>query len=566
MKLLRYEALVSLPLLLAACGGDESAGTGGAGTTATSATDATTSGAGGAASDPAVASVTRYDLAFDLASSTLTTSLSLDVVEAGSCYTVPSMPTPTDVELDGVAASSAEVTSGALTACGPGLAIGPHTLRATDVVSAGVAPGLDVGFSNKPHGAGTFTYLLSWVGGCDRFGPCDDRPSALVHFTYDIAHPPGTTALCPGTLVAGATQTHCDLLATAAPTYSAFAVMADTTWKRAPFTSAAGVDVVFYEAPNGALASSLDAASFQAFLGFATTLLGPFPYGSELRFAGAPTKWLGFEHPANVVLDDALPTLSGPYLDPTMHVAMHETIHQWAGDRSTIATAQDFAWKEAIAEYLAYVFEDEQRPVGEAAATRAYWDAASLGAKYHVRPTDDPPPAVEAFYGDVYGPGPMLLFVQLEPLVGRAAVLSGIRAFLQDPGARSVADLEAALEAASGASLGPYFDAWVFGAGAPAWPSFAVSTQAASGMVTLTVTQSGAQAAPYPGVVEVELDGATESLVVPVSFGLNPSGPSVTVSVPFAEAVTGTKVDPAHRIVDVPSSFAPLVPPRVYIL
>ncbi len=562
---LKWSLLVA-PLLTLGCGGDETGAGGASGQTAASTGGAGGTGGEGPDTTPLDARVSEYQLHFDLGTSELRSTLSLDVQKAGGCYTVPSMLTPTSVTLDGAAPLGQTSASGSLSVCGPGWVPGHHTLESDLIVPEGQAFGLDVGYGKKIHGAGTFTYLLSWVGGCDRFGPCDDQPSELVHFTYDITHPSGTIALCPGLLVAGDTVTHCDLLGTAAPTYSAFAVMADTEWKRAPFTNAAGVDVVFYEAPGGTLASSLDPASFDQFLVWATGLLGPFPYGSELRFAGAPTKWLGFEHPANVVLDDALPSLTGPYLDSTMHVAMHETIHQWAGDRSTIATAQDFAWKEAMAEYLAYVFEDEHRPLGEADATRVYWDGASLGAKYHVRPTDQPPPAVEKFYGDVYGPGPMLLFVQLEPLIGRPAVLSAIASFLHDPAARSVAELRTSLEAASGKDLAAYFDAWVFGVGAPSWPTFTATHTESAGMVDLTVTQSSTKGTLYPVVIEVEIEGPTKSLIVPVSFGLAPTGATTMVSVPFAEAVTGIKIDPAHRVVDLPMGLLPLVPPRVFIL
>ncbi len=247
--------------------------------------------------------------------------------------------------------------------------------------------------------------------------------------------------LCPGALTAGDTVTSCDLAGTLAPTYSAFGFAADPMWKRSPFTTAAGIDVVLYEVPGGMIGQTLEKASVDAYLTWITGLLGPFPYGKELRLAGGPTAWLGFEHPANIVLQEDLPNLAQAYADATMHVFMHETAHQWAGDRSTIATSSDFAWKEATAEYLAYVFEDEQRPPIEAAASLEYWAGISLQSTYYPRPTDDPPPAVQDFYGDVYGPGPMVFYVQLESLLGRKAVLDGIKLFLATPGARSVADL-----------------------------------------------------------------------------------------------------------------------------
>ena len=106
--------------------------------------------------------------------------------------------------------------------------------------------------------------------------------------------------LCPGTLTPGDTVTSCDLSGTLAPTYSGFGFASDPLWKRKAFTTAAGIDVAIFEVPGGAIADTLEKASVDAYLTWITGLLGPFPYGKELRLAGGPTKWLGFEHPANI--------------------------------------------------------------------------------------------------------------------------------------------------------------------------------------------------------------------------------------------------------------------------
>jgi aminopeptidase N len=49
---------------------------------------------------------------------------------------------------------------------------------------------------------------------------------------------------------------------------------------------------VFYETPSGAIAKSLDPVSVAAYITWITGLLGPFPYGSEIRYAGAPKVWI----------------------------------------------------------------------------------------------------------------------------------------------------------------------------------------------------------------------------------------------------------------------------------
>jgi len=500
------------------------------------------------------APVLRYDYNFDITTAEASSRISLEVpAQGGNVYEVPcKLASVDEVTWNDAPALSHALQNEILTVqgtdvlAGSTLEIGTH-----QQVPESTAFSLDVGFSRTNDLAGgEFSYLLSWVSGCARFGPCDDHPSRLAEFHIDVAHDPGQVVLCPGQVTAGQTLTRCIIEGTLAPTYSAFAIAADPLWERQDYLSAAGVDIVFYEVPGGQLASSLDPASVAEYLNWVTGLFGPMPYGAELRIAGGPTAWLGFEHPANIILHERLPLLTGmPYADSMMHVLVHEIVHQWAGARTTLATAQDFVWKEGTAEYLTYVFEDEFRPVGEAQASLAYWDEISLQSDYHPRPTDDPPPAVNVFYGDVYGPGPMLLFVQLETMLGRPVVLTALQSFLAAPGARTVADLQASLEQASGEDLSAYFDAWVYGAGKPEWPTFAVELTQDVGDVAVTVTQQNPSATVYPCMVEVELKGATKSARVLVDFGFAPSSAAASATVAFDEPIVGYELDPDHRLV-----------------
>ena len=496
--------------------------------------------------------MTRYDYAFDLATASARSRLTVDVAApGGDCFSAAcGIDTVAGATFAGDPAVSSEVALGALEVCGAGVPGGTSLEIGADVtVPEKTFLGLDVGFSRTTDMAGDeFSYLLSWVGGCDHFGPCDDDPSKLVEIHVEVTHPAGTTVLCPSVRTPGATTTRCDLAGTLAPTYSGFALAADPAWVETPFLTVDGVDMVFFEVPGGQIAANLEKPSVTAFFQWLTGLLGPYPYGSELRFAGGPTAWLGFEHPANIILYEKLPSVNG-YENTTMHVFMHEIIHQWAGDRTTIATAADFVWKEATAEYLSYVFEDEQRPPAEAAASLAYWDTVSLQSDHYPRPTDDPTPPVEQFYGDVYGPGPMVLYVQLETMLGRQAVLDGIASFLSTPGARTVTELRTALETASGKDLAAYFDAWVFGKGAPEWPTMTVTASQAGDQVTVTVTQSNASQTLYGCAVEVQVNGATQSATALVDFGVAPSSASASATVTLAEPVVSTQLDPGHRVV-----------------
>ncbi len=543
---------------LAACGDDSTVPAGGSSQGG--------GGVGGSGGEPAAggaaameADVTRYDVAVDLTTQLATIELGLDVTVPGSCFSVPSERPALAARFDDAPAASVTVEENVLTACSAEvLDVGPHALAVDVALAEETFHGLDVGYSSKVDlSGGSFTYLLSWVGGCDHFGPCDDDPSKLVRFGFTVTHPEGTVVLCPGTLTSGATETTCTLDGTLAPTYSAFSVAADPAWQASPLVSVPAAEVTLYEVPGGTLGESYDTASLGEFLGWVTDRFGPLPYGKELRLAGAPTAWLGFEHPASIILHEELDVLSLPYGNAPMHVTMHEIVHQWSGDAVTLATPQDFAWKEAIAEYISFVFEDEMRPPAEAQASLAYWDGIAPQAQYFVRPTDEPAPNVEDFYGDVYGPGPMILFVQLEDLLGREVVLDAITDFLAGGGARSVADLQQALETASGEDLEPYFAVWVFGSGAPQYPRFAVATaDNGDGTVSVEVTQTN-PGAVFPCSLEVVVNGATESTATTVEFPIGSSAKVVTVDVALTEPVVSTEVDPKHRVVNVVQGAAP---------
>lgn len=540
-------------VLLAACSSPDETGSGGGG----SGGAIDTGGAGGAGGAPPsgliAGPVTRYDYVFDAAQLTADTLLTIDAqAPGGDCVELESLVPPSGpVTWNAEAALSATADSGVFHACGAPVGPGALEVRAPTVFPKKKYLGLDVGFSiSKDMDGGDFSYLLSWVGGCDSFGPCDDDPGTLAEMHFEIRHAAGVPVLCPGVLVPGETSTRCDIAGTLAPTYSAVGWASDPLWQKKPFIHTGGVDWVFYEVPSGQLMESLDPATMTDFFGWLTGLFGPFPYGDELRFAGGPTAWLGFEHPANIVLYEGLGSLPTSYYDTMAHVTMHEIVHQWAGDRTTIASAADFVWKEATAEYIPYVYEDEKIGADASGASREYWDSVSLQAQHYPRPTDDPLPQVSQFYGDVYGPGPMVLYVQLEALVGRAAVLAGIQAFLEDPGARSVDELRAALEAASGEDLGPYFDAWVFGSGAPEWPTLKIeAAQDANGEVTVTVTQQNASGKLYGCVVEVDVQGATQAATATIDFGLDPQSAVASAKVTLPEPLVGTTLDPRHKLV-----------------
>ncbi|WNG23278.1 M1 family metallopeptidase [Cystobacter fuscus] len=510
------------------------------------------------------ARVLHYDYGFDLRPTGDTphpahSRLYLQVpASGGDCTVLKGPPGITQVKWNGADATRVEALTGAWRVCGPTLPNQLLVIEADISVPVATYDYTQVGFSQRRDRKGQLaSYLMSWVEQCDRLGLCDDAPGQLATFSFQVEHNAGDVVLCPGTrLSVSATQTRCASLLQQAPTYSAFAIASNPSWVRSTFAEAGPYRLEFFEGPGGLLAPALDAAVFADYLAWITGLLGPLPYGDTLRVGGAPTEFLGMEHPGNIILSEDLPLLRSEYANQTRHTLMHEIAHQWAGNRTTLAEAHDFAWKEAIAEYLAYVYEARHWPQ-DAAKTRAYWDRMARSAMFYPRPEDHPAPFL-TFAADVYGTGPMLLFLQLEELLpgGQEDVLRGIQHFLAAPGARSTQHLHESLE--QGAHLAPgsldvYFDAWIHGTNEPDWPYFDVepAQDEETGQLTLSVTQQTYEGGIYPVKVKVRVQGATQTQDIVVDYGLAPTSATlVTPPVSFPEPVVQWTVDPESRVVN----------------
>ena len=507
---------------------------------------------------PGEATAVHYDYAIDLASRQAEVAVTLEVTTAGNCFEIPLRAGAlADVTLDGDSASGT-LQGNVLTACGNGWDAGESIVLAAGVTVRDETWGeSQVGFSiTEDAEGGLFTYLVSWVGGCDQFAPCDNRPDTFARYTFRVTHPADHTVLCPGAITRDSdTQTTCDFAETEAPTYSTFAVMASPSWVEVDLGDWSGVSVSLYDLPSIDFASAIDGAQHADFIAWMTERFGPYPYGDELRLAVAPTYWNGFEHPGNIALSETLEIADSAYADPLAHTINHELAHMWAGDRTTLASTHDFVWKEAMAEYLTFAFTEERVSETEALATASAWKLFSGGAMFHPVPGEAPP--LLDFYGDVYGPGPMILFRQLEVMFSRAEVMAAIAELLGRP-VIGVADVQAALEASTGADLAGYFDRWVYGEGAPVYPRFEIAvTDNGDGSVDVTATQIELQFGLAGAAFSVRLTGENgEAHDVP--FDLGPDGAeSTTVTATPGFVVTGHQFDPFRSTLAQSASAAP---------
>jgi aminopeptidase N len=516
---------------------------------------------------PITAHVTHYDFTFDVDSRAAHATVTATVDTGGDCWTLPLRAQDlANPELDQVAATSATVDATSLTICGRGYRDGAQLVLDVDVtIPLATLSTSQVGYSiTKDIDQNPFYYLVSWVGGCDRFGPCDNRPDQFATYHFTVTHPATLMVRCPGTITeTTATLTECTFDHPGGPTYSTFGVAAYpvTAWPQTDKGMWGDVHVTVYDRASTDIAAAIDPAFHGGFVAWMEQTFGPYPYGNELRVLTAPTYWSGFEHPGNIVLDDGLQhQVRPPYAHNVAHILDHEMTHMWAGDQTTLADTYDFVWKESMAEYLSYVWEDMNDPA-IAAVTASYWWSASTGAKYFPVPGDKP--ELFQYYGDVYGPGPMILFRQLEVLSSRAQVIAAIQSVLGTPHALSVDELVAALQTSTGLDLTQYAAGWIHGSGVPAWPRFSLVFTPAAGTSTLAVHQVNATATPRGCMFHVSLRGANAGEDTLVAVNTFTGGADQTVSLPTpAYTVTSIEIDPRHECLVFKDSSTPRAAPR----
>lgn len=490
----------------------------------------------------ATITISHYDYHFNMESREARAELRVRIDTEGNCFRLPMRSEGLgEVTLDDATALAAEIQGSQAHICGVGWEEETEVVFAsTTTVPLETWQGSQVGYSVSPDIEGTpFTYLVSWVGGCDRFAPCDTKASAFATYRFTIDHPAGQQVLCPGTLSPGETQTICEFNYAGGPTYSSFGFAASESWVKSDLGDWGGVDVSFYDMPSADIARKIDVEEHKSFMAWMVETFGPYPYGSELRFAVGPTYWNGFEHPGNIVLNDRLRTsgFQSAYSNPLAHTTSHEIAHQWAGDETTLLTTHDFVWKEAMAEYLVFVHKIENLSESRANRTLNAWKSFARSSEYYLVP-EEAPPLID-YYGDVYGPGPMILFRQLEALYSREAVMQALGTLLGEQRAIGIDDVQVALEDAIGADLSGYFATWVHGEGAPQWPRFAVSTTAEGENLRVVVEQVNAEAGLYGCAFDIALQGANEEqLLVRVDLG------------PDGNALFETTVTPGFEVVD----------------
>ncbi|MFT3699553.1 MAG: M1 family aminopeptidase [Kofleriaceae bacterium] len=510
---------------------------------------------GPAYTGPITANATHYDYALDIDAGTAHSKVTLAATAAGDCLDIPFRAASfANAKFGDEAITATQPDAKTLEFCSStGVNVGDAFTIEADVTLANATVGLsDIGYSVQKDAQGNqFTYLVSWVNGCDQFGPCDNDPANFATYTFDVTHAANELVRCSGDVTdVSPTETTCDFEHAGGPSYSTFGVAAYTGWTMRDKGTWSGVHVTLYDRDSTMVDAAIDPAFHTGYLDFMQATFGPYPFGSELRLLTAPTYWNGFEHPGNIVLNDTLAKQTRTYTHNVQHVLDHEMTHMWAGDQTTIAATYDFVWKESMAEYLSFVYEDMTDPAA-ALATSAIWKSDAEGARYWPVPTDMP--ILYDYYGDTYGPGPMVLFHQLEVLTSRDAVIAALKQVLGKQRALSVDDLLAQLSASTGLDLTDYAAGWIRGAGKPTWPT--VATTYASGTLHLDITNGEKRGCKF----HVELSDGTPANAINVEVNtFENNAPSIDLAVTPAPAFTVTQItlDPDNECLVFPANAA----------
>jgi hypothetical protein len=207
---------------------------------------------------------------------------------------------------------------------------------------------------------------------------------------------------------------------------------------------------------------------------------------------------------------------------PEFFVA-HEVAHQWWGHAVGWRNYHEQWLSEGFAQYFAALYAQQSRGDGVFASVMRQmrrWavDQSDQGPVYlgyrlgHVKNES------RVFRALVYNKSAVVLHM-LRRLIGDAAFFSGVRRFYADSRFEKAgtADLQAAMETASGRSLERFFERWIYGATLPRLRfSHRVEPSGAGQQVVLRVDQDG-ELFDVPVTVTLEYADRSVDVIVPVT-------------------------------------------------
>ncbi len=396
----------------------------------------------------------------------------------------------------------------------------------------------------------------AWTQGQDEdnrhWFPCLDHPSHKCATDVRVTVPAGLFALSNGELVEdradAASGTHVWGYRFDAP-HPAYLVTLVVGRFAALRDRHGEVELGYYVDPSRVADAPRTFARTPEMMARFEALVGrPYPYRRYSQIAVAEFIFGGMENTTATTLTDLTLHDARAHLDLTSEpLVAHELAHQWFGD---LVTCREWAhgWlNEGFATYFEHLWREHADGVDAADWDRlidreAYLEEASgrYARPIVARVYEEP---IDLFDRHLYEKGGAVLHM-LRRELGDAAFWRGVAAYLERHAGGTVetADLQRALEAASGWSGARFFEQWIYRAGHPrlevtyAWDE-------AQRLARVEVTQKD-EGEPWTLTlpVELEIDGAIERHALEVSRRAH------VFHLPAAAAPTRAVVDPGRDL------------------
>ena len=472
---------------------------------------------------------------FRVASDT-TTVLPLDLVSTRLASVGSAGMVVSSVTLDGAPARFTHTADRLTVALGRTTRGAEHTVS---VAYAGVpADGLVVGVNR--HGSRTF-FGDHWPNRARNWLPVVDHPSDKALFEWTVSAPAHYQVVANGRLVEEtdlAENLRVTRWATERPIATKVAVIGVARFavehRRAVVAAGVPVRVETWAYPEDRAAGFADFAVADSALVVLADLLGPFPY-EKLANVESTTRFGGMENAGAIFYDENGVTGTGA----NARTVVHEVAHQWFGDLVSETDWPHLWLSEGFATYLTHVYAERTRGV-EALRRGLARDRTAIVAFAAENPQRmlvdttfaDP---MELLNDYSYERGSWTLHL-LRRRLGDRAFFDGLRLYLArhaDANA-DTGDLQAALEEASGQSLGAFFRTWTR---RPGLPRVTATWRVARGETVVTLRQAGV---PYVLPLTVEATDASGQTVRVVA---DVAGNETVVRIPLAAVAVALDPD-----------------------
>jgi aminopeptidase N len=386
--------------------------------------------------------------------------------------------------------------------------------------------------------------------------PCVDHPAVRTTFRYELRAASELVIIAGGSLTGeedhgDGTKTAVWELSQRSPSYLAcFAV--------GPFITWSPEDESPVPCPTYALAPRTEADLERSFAPTAAMmrwltdrLQTPFPYPKYAQFV-APGVGGAMENISLTSWDDLhlLDASLAPELQRLFdQINVHEMAHSYFGDH---VVCRDFAhaWlKESWATYIEQCWLAHEHGADEALleyiyASESYFDEADL----YVRPlvVREVHSSFELYDNHLY-PGGACRLHNLRKQLGDHTFWTATRNYLHRYGGEVVEtdEFRRVFEDASGRSLGPWFDQWVFGKG---FPDLEVTLAAAGDTSTLTIKQTQIDEKNGVKAFNFDLDVAWTVNGESGAQTLQVRGAETHATLPFGATPSAIRIDPEQKV------------------